>query len=225
LVIEEPDRAQQVLETRILPEKLLPPGVGLHEISVDDIVELYHLYKDVDAEKDRAESDPRVLDSRATFGKAVNGIADKREDALVAKRNAAMRAELGLAPLSLLATGALQAGELDLVKKALKGEGQALLRMNERAERANPKTVVSLMRRAVQSKPKPLQGGRRADFEALVAHDISGLAKSAKIEPQFAARLLQRAVENGQMGAKLRTDDRGLLLEILAAQAQNAAGN
>ena len=183
------------------------------------------MYKDVDAKAAHAKGDPGVLDLHAMFGKAVDGIEQARQDVLARTENAARRAELGMDPVPPPALGALQAGELGLVKRALKGEGQALLRMNERAERANPKTVAGFMRRVVHTKPKPLEGGRRADFEALVAHDITGLAKSAKIEPQFAARLLQRAVENGQMGARLRADDRGLLLEILAAQAQNAAGH
>ncbi len=222
LAIEEPERARRAMETRTLPEKVLPPDVGLHEISVDDIFDLYDMYKDVDAKAAHAKGDPGLLDLDATFGKAVDGIQQARQDVLAKTENAARRAELGMDPVPPPAPGALHAGELDLVKRALKGEGKALLRLNERAARADPKTVVAFMRRVVQTKPKPLEGGRRADFEALVAHDITELAKSAKIEPQFAARLLQRAVENGQMGASLRTDDKGLLLEVLAARAQNA---
>jgi ankyrin repeat protein len=143
-------------------------------------------------------------------GPAVEGTDEIQQVAPARAGHAAMQAEIGM-DLGQPAPAPLNDGDLARVKRALGGEGLALRRMNERAARA--KGVVARMG---LNAPRPLEGRRRADFAMLVERDIASLAASTDIERQVAANLLLRAVDSGQMGARLRPDDKLLLLEILA---------
>jgi ankyrin repeat protein len=223
LAILDPQRARQAIENRALPAEVLPTDVGLDGISVDDVFDLYEMYKEVNDEAAQArEAGPggHVLGLSERFGKAVHGIDAARESFLGEAERAAMWAQAGVdpgQPSSEPAPAPLNDGELALVKNALGGEGLALRRMNERAARAG-----SVVARMGLNAPKPLEGRRRADFAALVERDIARLAERTRIDRPFAADLLLRALDAGQMGARLRPDDRALLREVLA-EAQTKA--
>ena len=217
LAIQDPQRAQQAIENRALPAEVLPPGVGLDGISVDEVFDLYAMYKEVEDEAARipeAEPGRPALGLHEQFGHAVQGIDEARQAVLARAGHAAMLAQIGMdpgQPSSGPAPAPLNGGELALVKEALGGEGMALRRMNERAARAG-----GVVARMGLNAPRPLEGNRRTTFEELVARDITRLAKHNSIDRQFAADLLLRAVDSGQMGARLRPDDKQLLLEVLA---------
>jgi len=210
LALRDPQRARQAIENRALPAAVLPPGVGLDAISADEVFDLYAMYKEVEDEAAKAPGagpGGRVLGLNEQFGHAVQGLDEGRRAGLA-------RAEIGMdpgQPSSGSVPAPLNGGELALVTNALGGEGLALQRMNERAARAE-----SVVARMGLNAPKPLEGSRRADFEALVERDIARLAERARIDRPFAADLLLRAVDAGQMGARLRPDDKALLREVLA---------
>jgi hypothetical protein len=196
-----------------LPAEVLPPQVGLDGISVNERFDLYAMSKEVEDEGARTpEAGPggRVLGLSEPSGPAVEGTDEVQQVAPAKAGHAAMRAEIGM-DLGQPAPARLNDDELALVKNALGGEGLALRRMNERAARA--KGVVARMG---LNAPRPLEGRRRADFAMLVERDIASLATRTPIGQQVAADLLLRAVDSGQMGARLRPDDKRLLLEILA---------
>jgi hypothetical protein len=209
LALQNPERVQQAIQRGTLPAEVL--GDRLDPQFVEDVLDIHTQF----------QAAARAL-GQPTFRDA-GGIADIIDKALkgrAARAEAlALIAELDATP-SPPAPQALNANQIMTMTGALKGGGQALRRMSERAERANPKTLVSFMRRAVKTKPKPLEDARRTDFVALVDGDIAALVTKLRIEPQHAVDLLLRAVHAGQMGTDtLRPQDRELLLEVLAAKA------
>jgi len=213
----DPERARQAIEKRILPAEVLRDSLGPQ--FTDEVIDLHALYQNVDA---KAAAGKRSLDVEATFGAStIKGIEDARVSTLAsAERFAAM----GMA-LPTPEPTQLNPDQLAKVTGALKGQGQALQRMSERAARARPKTVHDFARRLTRHNPQSLEGTRRQDFVALVDRDIAALVTQLRIEPQHAARLLQGAVNSGQLGADaLRPQDRALLLEVLAAKASNGGG-
>jgi hypothetical protein len=214
LAIQDPERARQAIQNRILPGEVLGDLVG--PASTKEVIDLHAMYQEVEADAAAGRRSHGVVE---TFGVAAQGIAKVREETL---RRAAMEAQMGQA-LSTPELKELPPGPLKMVSDALKGgQGQALQRMSERAARASPKTLLDRARRVVQNKPQALEGTRRQDFVARVDRDIAALVKELRIEPRHAALLLQRAVHTGQLGAdKLRPEDRALLLEVLAAKASN----
>lgn len=216
LAIQDPDRARQAIEKRVLPAEVMGELLG-PEVT-KEVLDLHAMYQKVET---KAAAGTRSLGVEETFGHATRGIAEVRRDVL---SRAATMAELGLAPPAP-ALRELNPDQLKMVSDALKGRGQALQRMKERAVRASPTTLLDKARRAVRHGPRALEGSRHRDFVALVDRDISALAAKLNIEPRHAARLLQRAVHGGQMGAdSLRPQDRALLLDVLAAKASNGGG-
>lgn len=216
LAIQDPDRARQAIEKRVLPAEVM--GESLGPEFTREVLDLHAMYEKVET---KAAAGRRSLGVEETFGRAALGIAEVKQNVL---NRAATMAEMGMAPPTP-ELRELNPDQLKKVSDALKGRGRALQRMNERALRASPKTLMDKMRRAVQHGPRALEGSRHRDFVALVDRDISALVAKLNIEPRHAAWLLQRAVHGGQMGAdSLRPQDRALLLEVLAAKASKPDG-
>lgn len=216
LAIQDPERARQAIEKRVLPAEVM--GESLGPEFTREVLDLHAMYEKVET---KAAAGRRSLGVEETFGRAALGIAEVKQNVL---NRAATMAEMGMAPPTP-ELRELNPDQLKKVSDALKGRGRALQRMNERALRASPKTLMDKMRRAVQHGPRALEGSRHRDFVALVDRDISALVAKLNIEPRHAAWLLQRAVHGGQMGAdSLRPQDRALLLEVLAAKASKPDG-
>jgi hypothetical protein len=225
LVIQDPARADKAIRTQILPIDVLDPDrvgramrnmhlppakrepdVHWDQAAIQEVLELYEIFQ---AEHGKAP----------TFGPAARkGIELAHGER---EREAAKEAQWDLLRSEPRNVGTLNTEEMGQVEKALKGGGQALQRMSERAARARPSSALGWTRRVVRSTPKPLEGTRLGEFVALVRRDVDALSRSADIAPQDAAHLLLRMVENGQTGNKLRPDDNDILLNALRAAASS----
>jgi hypothetical protein len=221
LAMQNPERVQQAIQRGTLPAEVL--GDRLDPQFVEDVLDIHTQFQEAPRRAAALALGLPTFNDAGDLAKIIDVALTGRKSMAAAL---AQMAEPDATPSSPVppVPQALNDNQIMQMTAALKGGGQALRRMSERAERANPKTFGSYYRRMVQTKPKPLEGARRTDFEALVDGDIAALATKLRIEPQHAADLLLRAVHTGQMGThSLRSQDRALLLEVLAAKALNGA--
>lgn len=63
--------------------------------------------------------------------------------------------------------------------------------------------------------PKPMEGRRRQDFEALVRADVMALAAAGGMHASQAIYTMRMAVAEGTLGSRILPEDRKLLMEVL----------
>ena len=111
-----------------------------------------------------------------------------------------------------------------LLHAALPDGGSVMKRLVERAARRHPATMAEMWHARTTGSPKPMEGQRRQDFEALVRADVGALAAAGGMHPMEAAHTMRLALADGSLGSRILPEDRQLLNEVLDALVNPTEG-
>ncbi|WP_372392863.1 hypothetical protein ACCQ05_02870 [Xanthomonas sp. NCPPB 3582] len=102
-----------------------------------------------------------------------------------------------------------------LVDLALPDGGKTMNRLTARAARMQPITAADRWQAICKGVPQPMQGKRRAAFEALVRSDLMAIARAGQIDPWAAVGKMAEALDEGILGKGVLASDREMLDEVL----------